>query len=81
VVNFVDCQVEAMFICNQQFAKKHNLNPERQKKRAEQRKAAKAESVKLWYNKQLHIGLLGIKVFIQTIALQCLYIICTFFTT
>jgi len=45
VVNFVDCQVDAKFLCNQRFAKKHNLKPEEQKKPAEQRKAVKVESV------------------------------------
>jgi large subunit ribosomal protein L29e len=45
VVNFVDFQVDAKFLRNQRFAKKHNLKPEAQKKRAEQRKADKAGSV------------------------------------
>jgi hypothetical protein len=38
-------QVDAKFLRNQRFAKKHNLKPEEQKKRAEQRKASKAETV------------------------------------
>lgn len=37
-------QVDAKFLRNQRFAKKHNLKPEEQKKRAEQRKASKAET-------------------------------------
>ena len=45
MVNFVDFQVDAKFLRNQRFAKKHNLKPEAQKKRAEQRKADKAGSV------------------------------------
>ncbi|KDR09435.1 60S ribosomal protein L29 [Zootermopsis nevadensis] len=36
--------VDAKFLRNQRFAKKHNLKPEEQKKRAEQRKASKAET-------------------------------------
>lgn len=45
VVNFVNFQVDAKFLRNQRFAKKHNLKPAEQKKRAEERKATKAESV------------------------------------
>jgi large subunit ribosomal protein L29e len=37
-------QVDAKFLRNQRFAKKHNLKPEEQKKRAEQRKNSKAET-------------------------------------
>jgi len=37
--------VDAKFLRNQRFAKKHNLKPEEQKKRAEQRKTDKAKSV------------------------------------
>ncbi|PNF19484.1 60S ribosomal protein L29 [Cryptotermes secundus] len=36
--------VDAKFLRNQRFAKKHNLKPEEQKKRAEQRKNSKAET-------------------------------------
>ncbi|PNF27147.1 hypothetical protein B7P43_G08551 [Cryptotermes secundus] len=37
-------KVDAKFLRNQRFAKKHNLKPEEQKKRAEQRKNSKAET-------------------------------------
>jgi hypothetical protein len=37
-------QVDAKFLRNWRFAKKHNLKPEEQKKCAEQRKNAKAET-------------------------------------
>lgn len=36
--------VDAKFLRNQRFAKKHNLKPEEQKKRAEQRKKSMAET-------------------------------------
>lgn len=45
MVNFVNFQVDAKFLHNQQFAKKYNLKPKEQMKHAEQMKATAAESV------------------------------------